>query len=155
MCPISKFSFEYIIWRRQWKRCALPRHNTGCFSRRWPFLGARKSAPKKLEKTFFFKDNFYSLKVDVHYFTVFIYLATWSGAKLGIFTNFTFTNLPSCCLSMNSLIYAYFIQISSCFFWVLNHSCDRTSSHHHRPKKFSVLSPDCIANYKTELISKN
>ena len=118
------------------------------------FRAQENQRPKKLKKLFF-KDKFYSLKVDGHYFTVFIYLTTWSGAKLGIFTNFTFTNLPSCCLSMNSLIYVYFIQISSCFFWVLNHSCDHTSSYHHRPKKFSVLSPDCIVNYKTELISKD
>ena len=55
----------------------------------------------------------YSLRAHAHYFTVFIYLETWIGAKLGIFTHFTFINLPRCSQSMNSLIYAYFIQIPS------------------------------------------
>ena len=54
--------------------------NTGCFSRRWLLLGARKSAPKKLN--IFFQDKFYSLKVLAHYFAVFIYLPTWKNAKL-------------------------------------------------------------------------
>ena len=55
----------------------------------------------------------YPLKAHAHYFTVFIYLETWRGAKLGIFTHFTFTNLPWCSQSMNSLIYVYSIQIPS------------------------------------------
>ena len=54
-----------------------------------------------------------ALKAHAHYFTVFIYLETWRGAKLGIFTHFTFTNLPWCSQSMNSLIYVYSIQIPS------------------------------------------
>ena len=55
----------------------------------------------------------YPLKAHAHYFTVFIYLETWRGAKLGIFTHFTFTNLPWCSQSMNSLIYVYSMQIPS------------------------------------------
>ena len=52
-----------------------------------------------------------SLKSHAHYFTVFIYLETWRGAKLGIYTHFTFTNSPWCSQSMNSLIYVYSMQI--------------------------------------------
>ena len=55
----------------------------------------------------------YSLKAHAHYFTVFMYLESWGVAKLGIFTHFTFTNLPWCSQSMNSLIYVYSIQIPS------------------------------------------
>ena len=55
----------------------------------------------------------YPLKAHAHYLTVFIYLETWRGAKIGIFTHFTFTNLPRCSQSMNSLIYVYSIQIPS------------------------------------------
>ena len=98
-----------------------PGPNTGCFSRRWPLLGARKSAV-------FFQDMLYSLKAHAHYFTVLIYLVTWRAAKLGIFTHFTFTNLLRCSQSIISLIYVYYIQISSRFLWVLDHSRDRTSS---------------------------
>ena len=78
---------------------------TGCFSCRWSLLDATKSAPKKLNKTFF-QYKLYSLKARAHYFTVLIYLETWSAAKLGIFTNFTFRNLPS--QSINSLMYIYY-----------------------------------------------
>ena len=86
--------------------------NTGCFSHRWPILGARKSAPKKWKNNFFFQDKG---------------SATWRAAKLGIFTHFTLTNLPRCNPSINSLIYVYSIQIPSCFLWRLDHSHDRTS----------------------------
>ena len=106
--------------------------NTGCFSRRWPLLGSRKSASKK-SKQFFSK--IYSLKAHAHYFTVLIYLATWRAAKLGIFTHFTFTNSPQCSLSMNSLIYVCSIHIPSCFLWELDHSCDHTSWYYRCPKK--------------------
>ena len=74
-------------------------HNTGCFSSQWPILGARKLTPKNL-KTFFSQYMLYSLKADTHYFTVFIYLRNWRGAKLGIFTHFTFTKLPRCSKSI-------------------------------------------------------
>ena len=47
------------------------------FLRRWLLLGARKSAPKKL-----------------NYFTVAIYIITRIAAKLRIFTHSTSTNLP-------------------------------------------------------------
>ena len=88
--------------------------NKGCFSGRWPLLGMRKSAPKKL--TIFFQiSSMCSSKAHAHYFTVFIYLPTWSTAKLGIFTLFTFTILPRCRQSMNSLLYEYPIHIPSCF----------------------------------------
>ena len=55
----------------------------------------------------------YSLKAHAHYFTVFIYLETWRGTKLGIFTPFIFTNLSWCSQSINSLIYVYSIQMTS------------------------------------------
>ena len=84
--------------------------NTGCFSTRWPLLGARKSSPKKLKNNFF-QYMLYSLKAHAHYLTVFIYLETWRGPKLGIFIHFTFKNLPRCSQSMNS--YVYSIQIPS------------------------------------------
>ena len=49
---------------------------------------------RKNQKTIFFKDWFYSFKAHAHYFTIFIYLATWRAAQLGIFTNSVITNLP-------------------------------------------------------------
>ena len=51
----------------------------------------------------FFSNIRYFLKALAPYFTVFIYLETWSGGKPGIFTHFSFTNLPWCSQSMNSL----------------------------------------------------
>ena len=71
--------------------------NTGCFSSRWPLLRAMKSVPKKLTNNFF-KHILYSLKAHGHYFKI------WRGAKLGISTRFTFTNLPRCSQIINSLI---------------------------------------------------
>ena len=88
--------------------------NTGCFSRRWPLLGARKSVPKKLKN--FFQDKFYPLKGHADNFTVLIYLATWRAAKLGIFTYFMFTNLLRCSQSINPLLYVYSIQIPPAFY---------------------------------------
>ena len=82
--------------------------NTGCFSRRWPLLGATKSVPKKFLKNIFFHDKFHSLKARAHNFTVLIYLATWRAAKHGIFTHFTSINLPQCRQSINSLMYVYY-----------------------------------------------
>ena len=114
--------------------------NTGCFSRVWPLLGARKSASKKL-KNIFFQDKFYSLKAHAHYFTVFIYLATWRTAKLDIFTHFMFTNSPRCSQSMNSLIYIYSVQTPSCLLWVLDQSRGHTSSYYRRPKKKILYYP--------------
>ena len=91
--------------------------------------------PKKL-KSNFFQYILYSLKAHAHYFTVFIYLETWRGAKLGIFTHFTFTNLPWCSQSMNSLMYTIYRSTA-------DHRCDHhTSSYHRLPKKSSVLPPD-------------
>ena len=95
--------------------------------------------PKKT--TTIFPIKLYSLIAHAHYFTIFIYLATWRAAKLGIFTHFMFTNLPQCSQSINSLIYVYSIQILSCFLWVLDHSCDHYSSYYCCPKKISVLAP--------------
>ena len=72
----------------------------------------------------------------MHIKTVFIYLKIWRRDKLGIFTHFTFTNLPRSSQSMNSLVYVYSTQIPS---W--SHSW----SHFFvllPPKKFSVLPPD-------------
>ena len=111
-----------------------PSPNKGCFSCWWLLLGARKLAPKKLKNNLF-QDRFYSLKAHAHYFTVFIYLATWRAAKFGIFTHM-FTNLPRCSQSMNSLIYIYSIQIPSYFLWVFDHSHGHTVSCYCCPKKF-------------------
>ena len=97
-------------------------------------FGREKIGTQKFLKKFF-QDNFYSLKAHAHYFTVFIYLATWRAAKLGIFTHI-FTNLPQCSQSMNSLIYIYSIQISRCFLSVLDHSHGHTFSCYRCPKKF-------------------
>ena len=97
--------------------------NTGCFSRRWPLLSARKSTHK--QNNIFFQDKFYLLMAQAHYFTV---LIAWRAAKLGIFTHFTFKNLPQCSLSVN-LLYV-------CFLSVLDHSRDDTSSTNAAQKKF-------------------
>ena len=115
----------------------------GCFSCWWPLLGARKSALKKLKKQFFFQNKLYSFKARAHYFADLTHLTIWRAAKLGIFTHFTFTKLPQCNQSINSLIYVYSVQIPSCFLWVwvLNDSHGRTSSYYWHPKSFSVLSP--------------
>ena len=75
--------------------------STGCFPRRWTLLSARKLVSKKLKNIF--SKMRYS-HAHAHYFIVFIYLATWRAAKLGIFTHFFFKNLPWCSQSMNSLI---------------------------------------------------
>ena len=66
----------------------------------------------KKKKTFF-QDKFNSLKAHAHYFTVLIYLATSRAAKLGKFTHFTFTNLPQCSQSINSLTYVLFLKAQS------------------------------------------
>ena len=82
----------------------------------------------------------YSLKAHGHYFFVFLCLETWRGAKLCIFTHFTFTNLPWCSQSMNQMIYIYTlysIQIPS---W--SERCDHTSSYYRCPKTFFILPPD-------------
>ena len=81
----------------------------------------QKVSAQKLKKQFF-QGKFYSFKGHAYYFTVLIYLATWRAAKLGIFTDFTFTKLHRCSLSMNSLIYVCSIQISSWFLWVIDQS---------------------------------
>ena len=39
------------------------------------------------KNVFFFQGKFYFLKAHEHYFIVFIYLANWRAAKLGIFTH--------------------------------------------------------------------
>ena len=39
---------------------------------------------RKNQKTIFFKDWFYSFKAHAHYFTIFIYLATWLGELLNL-----------------------------------------------------------------------
>ena len=100
-----------------------------------PLLSTRKLTPKKKKKPFF-QDKFNSLKAHAHYFTVLIYLATSRAAKLGKFTHFTFTNLPQCSQSINSLTYVYSIQIPSCFFWKLSHIHDHTFLYYHHPKHF-------------------
>ena len=101
-------------------------------------LGHKKIGAQKI-KTFYFQDKFYSLKAHVHYFTVLIYLPTSRAAKLLIVTHFTFTNLPWCSQSINSLIYVHSIQIPSCFLWVFDDSHDRTSSYYRHPKKKNIF----------------
>ena len=80
-------------------------------------FGRVKIGAQKIKKktTTFCQDKLYSLKAHAHYFTVFIYLETRRAAKLDIFTHFTFTNLPRCSQSMNSIIYVYSMQIPSWF----------------------------------------
>ena len=109
--------------------------NTGCFSSWWPLLGTTKLVPKKLKNNFF--PIFYSLKAHAHYFTILMYLETWRGAKLGIFTHFTFTNIPWCNQSMNSLIYVYTLYTDPQLITDMI-----TSLYYGHPKKFSVLPPD-------------
>ena len=55
---------------------------------------------------------------------------------------------------MNSLVYVYSIQITSCFLCVLDHSHDHTSSYYHRPKKISVLPPDYLKEAYRQLDDK-
>ena len=58
-------------------------------------FGRKKIGAQKVKKIFlFFQDKFYFLKAHAHYFAVLIYLANRRAAKIGIFTHFTFTNLP-------------------------------------------------------------
>ena len=104
----------------------------------------------KIKKNFFFQDKFYSSKAHAQYFTVLIYLATWRAAILGIFTHFTSINLPQCTQSINSPMYVY-LQIFSCFLWVLDHSRDRTSSYYCRRKKMSVLPPGSKKSFPKQL----
>ena len=90
---------------------------------------------QKIKKQFFSNVMLHSLKVHAYYFPVFIYLETWRGAKLGIFTHFTFKNLPWCSQSMNSLIYVYSMQ---------NPSWSQTWSHFlvlPPPKKVFCITP--------------
>ena len=44
-----------------------------------------------------------------------------------VFHSFFVLNLTLTSQSINSVLYAYYIQTSSCFLWVLDQSCDRTS----------------------------
>ena len=99
----GRLNGPYKVWLISWWIGP----NTGCFSSWWPLLGTTKLVPKKLKNNFFL--IFYSLKAHAHYFTIFMYLETWRGAKLGIFTHFTFTNIPWCNQNMNSLIYVYIL----------------------------------------------
>ena len=98
---IHRWHFFFVKYWKTFSRKVLSGPNTGCFSPRRALLGARTLAPKK---TFFFQDKLYSLKSHAYYFNVFRYLATWRADKLGIFTHFTFTNLPRCSQNMNLLI---------------------------------------------------
>ena len=109
-----------------------------------------KLAPKKLKNNLF-QDRFYSLKAHAHYFTVFLYLATWRAAKFGIFTHM-FTNLPRCSQSMNSLIYIYIysIQIPSYFLWVFDHSHGHTVSCYCCPKKFLYY---LLCDFRVKLVT--
>ena len=54
-----------------------------------------------------FQDKFYSLKAHAHQFTALIYLATWTAAKLGIFTHFKSRNVTPYSQNVNSLMYVY------------------------------------------------
>ena len=143
LCSKLPNKCQMVLPARQY---LIPSPNTDCFSRRWPLLGARKSAPKKLKNNSF-QDKFYPLKARGHYFTVLIYVATWWAAKLGIFTHSAFANLPRCSQTINSLIYVYSIQTPDAFSWMLDHSCDGTSSYYCRPKKSSALTPESSIMY--------
>ena len=99
----GRLNGPYKVWLISWWIGP----NTGCFSSWWPLLGTTKLVPKKLKNNFF--PIFYSLKAHAHYFTIFMYLETWRGAKLCIFIHFTFTNIPWCNQNMNSLIYVYIL----------------------------------------------
>ena len=113
--------------------CPLPGHNTDCFSCQWPLLDVTKSAPKNL-KAIFFQDKFYS-KAHPGYFTILIYLATWRAAERGVFTHFSFVNLPQCSQSINSLMYVYYTDPQLLFFH------DHTSLYYrHLKKSFCIIS---------------
>ena len=113
-------------------------------------MGVRKLAPKKFLKNFF-QDNFYSLKAHAHYLTVFIYLETWRAAKLGIFTHFTFTNLPwyqgkfelKMMTQSNDAVKGWtYWCMYTLYGFTADHRRDHTSSYYRCPKKVSVLPPD-------------
>ena len=105
--------------------------NTGCFSSWWLLLCMRKFAPKKLKNNFFliYVISFKGSCTLLHCFYIL------RNLKL-VFTHFTFTNLPWCSQSMNSLMHVYSIQI---------HSWSQTWSHFFvllPPKNISVLPSD-------------
>ena len=56
-------------------------------------FGHEKIGAQKIKNNFF-QNKFYSLKAHGDYFTVFIYLATWRAANLGIFTHFRSQTYP-------------------------------------------------------------
>ena len=70
----------------------------------------------------------YPLKAHAHLLTVFVYLETWRGAKVGIFTDFTFTWTHW---------YMYTLYRSPA-----DDKGDHTSSYYRSSKKVSVLPPD-------------
>ena len=77
----------------------------------------------------------YPLKAHAHYFTVFTYLETWRGAKIGIFTHFTFTNLPRCKVWTHWYMYTLYRSPA-------DDRRDHTSSYYRRSKNISVLPSD-------------
>ena len=128
-----------------WPNAQFPADNKGCFSRRRPLLGVRKSAPKKL-RTIFFQDKFYSLTDQAYYFTILIYLSTWRVVKLGIFSHFTSTNLSRCSQSNKLLMYVYYaysqLLFMSAWSQKCSHSRDGLLRNTAAQKKISVLPPD-------------
>ena len=82
-----------------------------------------------------FQDKSYSIIAQAHNLTVLIYLATWKAAKLGILTHFISINLPRYSQSINFLMYLYYTDLKLPFMSTC-HSCDHTSLHYRRPKKF-------------------
>ena len=84
------------------------------FSKLVTTFGCEEIGIQKIKKHFFCNICYIlSRLMHITSLILHIYLETWRGAKLGIFTHFTFTHLPWCSQSMNSLLYVYSIQIPS------------------------------------------
>ena len=101
---------------------------------------ARENWHPKIKKQFL-QDKLYSLNAHAHYFTVFIYVATWRAAKLGILPILHSQTNPDVAKTQ-TLTYVYSMQVLNCFLWVPDHNNDHTSLYYGHPKKFSVLPPE-------------
>ena len=99
---MTKSNYEWVL-KKKWKNHG-PTLMQAVFQVGDHFWGRGNRCPKNW-KTIFFKHILYSLKAHGHYFKI------WRGAKLGISTRFTFTNLTRCSQIINSLVYGYSTQI--------------------------------------------
>ena len=113
-------------------------------------FGLEKISPRKSAPNNFFPQQVLYVKGSCSCFTLLIHLATCRTATLGIFTHFTFMNLPRCSRTINSLINVYSIQIPAAFYRCLI-SHDHTSSYYLRPKKLSVLRPENLQKNEQSL----